>query len=111
MKEARLIVPVNKNDGTPMPEVHKEIQRRLVRAFGGYTRARGFGGWASGSHVVEEDIYIYDVAAAPGRSREDLRRIGAFVMGAADQDAVYVRHADGVVDIMETHRAGISEAA
>ena len=83
MKEARLIVPQH-------PHVH-HLEETLVRSFGGFTRGSAHGAWRSSKgQVVEEKVYLYDIAIHDG-TWEELLRVAAWVKREQDQEAVYVR--------------------
>ena len=101
MREARLIVPPHKNDGTNHWQGIEDVRERLLAQFGGYTETRGTGGWVGKTCKVTEPIIIFDVAMAPSAENEDkMRAIARFVLVEMDQDCVYLRQANGQVEFV-----------
>jgi len=103
MREARIILPVNDNDGESLAKVHEALQETLCEYFGGYTRTDGVGGWKNNTgEIVRDRIAIYNVAIDDaglcGGSR--LLIIAAGLLQAANQDAIYYRGPDGIVEIL-----------
>lgn len=97
LKEARIVMPLPEG-GRPR---HLEMRRQLVEAFGGYTACRGKGGWLDPvtNEVVNDNVIVYDVAIKPGQNVK-LYLIAKQTAEALNQEAVYIRYPDGVVEIV-----------
>jgi hypothetical protein len=104
MREARIILPVNDNEHHVLEEIHNKLRKMLCLSFGGYTAQSVYGGWVSDTgEVFEEPSIAYDVAMDPDPAKEEaLRNIAKQVGHEAKQLAMYVRHASGEVEILET---------
>ena len=101
MREARLIVPPHKNDGTKHWQVIEDVRALLLAQFGGYTETRGTGGWVGKTCTVTEPIIIFDVAMDPTEMNEmNMRTVAGFVLAKMDQDCVYLRQANGQVEFV-----------
>lgn len=96
LREARVVLPKN-------AQGHARLRRRFAEAFGGYTETEGRGGWVNGDGVLEqEQVRVYDVAMDPGpEARAQLSEIARGVLLASKEAAIYVRYADGDVEIIE----------
>ena len=112
LREARIILPYDTGDGEADRKAHAFMAEQLTKHFGGFTVFSGQGAWAKDEKtIVYDEVKIYDVAAQVQRHPEDqLRRIAREAGMLLDQDSVYIRYADGKVDIIELRIAG-SEAA
>lgn len=99
LKEARIVMP-KVEDGA---QHHIEMQRQLVREFGGYTTFHGNGGWFSAERqkVVDDAVAIYDVAVEADRdaSWDKLFQTAMNAGIALGQESVYIRYPDGSVCI------------
>lgn len=104
MREAMIIVPKADNDGRDMLDVQRVVATRLVKAFGGATIREAFGAWEGpDGQIVSEPVWEVIAACEPDYANEvTLRLIARYVGEAARQWAVYMRHASGEVEIMDT---------
>lgn len=100
MKEGRIILPVNGNDGEPLTHQHFCLRIALIKAFNGFTETAGRGGWTNskGAQVLE-DVMVYDVAGYPS-DNVVLISIAKEVGAMAGQECVYVRDFDGRVELI-----------
>jgi hypothetical protein len=100
MREGRIILPVNGNDGEPLLQVHVALRKALVQEFGGFTAVDGAGGWVNADGVlVSEPVTVYDVAGDYPMNYA-LRSIAAEFATLAGQDCVYCRDFDGNVELV-----------
>ena len=100
MREARLIVPINDNQGKSLDHVHAEIAECLVSEFGGLTEIEAKGMWFNDARLFAENVYFYDVAMEVSKENEKkLVDIAMLAKKLAGQDAIYLRHANGYVHI------------
>jgi hypothetical protein len=99
MREARIILPYSP-DGDSFGE-HYRLRKLLAQNFGGYTATFSYGGWVNGDgHLVEENVYVYDVAMPANDLNVDRLTILAHESAIAlEQDSVYIRYPDGLVVI------------
>jgi hypothetical protein len=96
MKEARIIIPRETNDGKPVSL--DTYERALCAYFGGFTRTDGQGGFMGVSLVYHEPVAIYDVAMKDTRRENDkLQALAERVKRELDQEAVYIRDTRGDV--------------
>lgn len=100
LKEARLVLPEGIDDAS----IHHELKRTLSRRFGGYTATAGNGGWIDDDDddsLVQEPVIVYDVAMPDtGLYRDRLREVAVLYAAKLKQKAVYIRYANGNVDIV-----------
>lgn len=98
LREARIVMPTLYDKGY---EAHKSLEMTLTETFGGYTSARGQGGWMDGNVFVHDEIAIYDVAMEDTDANVD--RLGEIALAAGralGQKCVYLRRPDGVVRML-----------
>lgn len=100
MRIGRIILPMQDNNGEPMPLVHAELRHRLVSRFGGFTSYEGFGGWANAGVVQQEPVVIYDVALSLCQA-DVLRSIARQVGREARQKSMMIALPDGDVEFLE----------
>jgi hypothetical protein len=108
-REARIILPAGGD-----PAEIERIERRIITSFGGFTRTAGHGAWhAPDGRVIQEDVFIYDVASPAfmagavddenrawhGASAE-LRAIAREACNRFWQSCVYLRLPDGEVHLI-----------
>ncbi len=103
MKEAKIILPQNDNDGNDLSAVHQKFGTALVEKFGGATVTFGLLGlWRDPEgKTVSEPVAEYLVAMNDdAQSREHLREIALRLGHEAKQKAIYIRHANGDVNFI-----------
>lgn len=86
-----LTVPLNDNDGFPLPTVHQAVKDRLELSFGGWTAVDATGGWfAPGAdNPGIEAVIVYHVDAPDtSESFAILRELATTVKVVAEQDSV-----------------------
>lgn len=97
-REAVLIVPSNDNSGQPIPEILDRALRLCDRAFGGVTLTQGTGQWQG----QREPVNLLTSAMESSADNDRKLRIIAMSIGRlAAQQAMYVRYANGDVDILD----------
>jgi hypothetical protein len=75
-----------------------DLERSLVKQFGGFNRIEAWGAWHDGSKIITESNYTYTIAMLDTPyNREGLVNIAKQFRLDADQDCVYVRMPDGTV--------------
>lgn len=99
---AQIIIPKRDNDGSDNSYVVERTIRAFCRSHGGCTVVEGKGFWVSPEGKLFEDAVVIVMAAMTRdeTSRTRLRSIAADVLGLTDQEAVFVSHADGEVEII-----------
>ncbi len=102
LKEARLIVPMQDNDGHPSDDILSEVRSRMLDVFGGYTETVGMGGWADAGSIYREPVAIFDVAIDPFDSTKTgaLLALAQHVRQQLYQEAVYLRWYDGDIQLV-----------
>jgi hypothetical protein len=96
-REARLILPAAGEIASI-----REIESRLVSAFGGFTKVTGWGAWRDPNGLTDaEAVYVYDIAcpafdaSEPDRawlgSEIALREIARDAARLLKQECIYVR--------------------
>lgn len=106
MRVATINIPKNLNNGMPCPEVLFDAVGALVKAFGGATVVDGFGYWNNGNVVQQEPMNV--ISCAMDVTQENKTRLWAVAQSAAiaaDQQSIYVVHADGEVEFVEKPKA------
>lgn len=113
MKEARIIMPyttVLTYEGGEVLDakshrVHATLKHDLIDAFSGFTRTEGEGGWLGvhGNAMIDQ-VAIYDIACDEklDETYAMLFEIALNAGRALDQQSVYIRYPDGVVEIADT---------
>lgn len=99
MREARITLPDHPYTSTGAAY----LRRVLLERFGGYTETHGNGAWEDRrtGKVIQEPVRVWDVALAPSPENEALLREAAATAGLlADQGCVYLRQADGEVELV-----------
>lgn len=101
LREARLIVPPYDSAGKFRPEVVRDVRRRLINAFGGYTETMGRGACTMADGQIEsENVRIFDVAISRAASNTKLRGLAKYVAEALNQESVYLRTPENVVEFV-----------
>lgn len=104
MREACIILPRLDNNGADLGAVHADFRAALCLAFGGATIAPVFGIWRDekSGEVFEDESLEYRIAADWNPAERETLESLANVYGLkAGQLAVYVKHANGAVSIIE----------
>lgn len=103
MREARIILPVNGNDGLSVEGAHKYLKMSLASEFGGFSAIKADGGWVDNDGALQEEpVVIYDVAAPSGVLEDKLLHDIARVAGReAGQICVYVKDFSGNVELIK----------
>jgi hypothetical protein len=86
-------------------QVHANLRRTLCERFGGFTAQSVFGGWLAPNGTLDEEPgTAYDVAVPEGDASCEgfLRTLARNVGAQAAQQAMYLRHASGEVEIIDT---------
>lgn len=98
MRAAHLIVPTGVG-----PSVRQEVERRIMREFGGYTKAVGEGAWVDPTgQAIVEPVMIFTVAVAETVASEAaLLDVAEYVRAAGQQQSVYVELPGGQVRFHE----------
>ncbi len=99
MREMRLIVPKDDNDGRSLDDLHRTVHERLAQAFNGFTEMSATGVWvcpASGE-VVREPVVSYTIAVHDRQGEAQVLLLAEWIAIEAGQDAIYLRLRDGTV--------------
>lgn len=114
-REARLILPriVAGMNIHKVADIHQSLRRELCRTFGGYTVFAADGGWIdedSNGRLEHDEHWAYDIAMPDETSKGAALGVLAIKYGRLlEQQAVYVRKADGRVSILSTAGAGAAD--
>ena len=97
LREAKLIIPLD-GCGDAIPYAEEFI----LAQWGGFTAALCDGAWRDDlGQIIREPSRVYTIAMEPnGDSRVKLHRLGAIVADMGRQNCVYVRHASGIVELV-----------
>jgi hypothetical protein len=98
MREGRIILPMGGCARLPSADAIT----RIADTFGGYTVTTGFGKWKNGEgKLYSEDVRIVDVAYEPNWDNDaKLFDIASRFQQEAKQESVYIRYANGVVQLV-----------
>jgi hypothetical protein len=104
MKEAKIILPVypERMSMGEATKLHGHLQKRLATTFGGFTATEGDGGWIDDAgKLITERVRVY-VVANQGDEGEaaKLRNIARWLAKESGEDCIYIRYADGEVELM-----------
>ena len=113
MREALIICPRHDNEGNTLEGLRAMAVAALVTAFGGCTVQEAFGHWADATgRVVSEPVWQLVTACVHSDDTADtLRSVAEMIGKLGRQWAVYVRLADGSVEIIDTAAAAGLKAA
>lgn len=102
LREARILCPLRNNSGETIPHVAAALCEHLALHFGGYTGTQAHGGFIHpNGNFQAEPMAVFDVAIEDTAENADkLRTIAQFIAVDADQVSVYIRHANGVVELV-----------
>lgn len=101
MNEAKLIVPMQDNDGEDILSVRDAAIAALIENFGGCTVTAATGYWSNEGKVQREPVWELVVACEPDAlSSAHLRTIAENVARDGRQHTVYLRHPDGAVEFV-----------
>jgi hypothetical protein len=102
LREACIILPLTDNEGVSLDSVHTEVQEAFAYHWDGWTSQPITGGWRDLSGQVRtEHSVLYTVAMQQddhGINRLLLHSLADYILEAARQQSVYVRHTDGTVE-------------
>ena len=98
MREGKIILPVEGNNGEDISVAHVWLTRMLLRDFGGLTVHDARGTWLGQGRVYAEDVQVYVVA---GNGNENLKRHACRAGREAQQKSIYWVDFDGNVHIEE----------
>ena len=94
------VLTVSAKDRPSIRYALDHLSHELADAFGGYTRVAGEGAWMSPSGVLHLDpVAVYTIAAPhTSETRDTLRAIARAYCERSDEEAAYLRFADGTVE-------------
>jgi hypothetical protein len=96
-----LIVPKHDNEGRPLGALQDSIAADMVAAFGGVTARDATGYWSDDGRTIKEPVTELVAACEVGPAcNRTMRRIADQVAREGRQAAVYLRYADGDVEII-----------
>lgn len=112
MREALLILPKADNHGNSLAKLGKNTIRDLVLAFGGCTARDAEGYWVGPDKLHCEPVTEMTVAYEPGAENDGkLKAIAVKAGHYGRQLCMYVRYADGRVELVDTATVDEKEAA
>ncbi len=103
LKEIRYTCGTQTWHNTPVdPSVFEAFELGLAKAFGGFTRTEGYGGYImSDGSLKTEQVHIYDVAVSTDLLIGMAKSLASQLCGMAEQETVYFRDIDGTVQFVE----------
>jgi hypothetical protein len=113
MREGLIIVPQHDNDGHSLQHVKHYAELALAKSFGGVTVNSAKGSWVNPrGELVTEPVWQMTVAYDPTPANDaKLASVARYVGHEGKQHSVYLRYADGAVQIMETAKPALQVAA
>ena len=107
LRETRIVMPMAVHVHEHH-RIHEAMAARLIETYGGYTSYVGRGGWLDDGAPNTEHVVIYDIAIDSTQNHwAKLRQIALDTGRALRQKAVYIRFADGGVEIIPCHTPGV----
>lgn len=106
LREARIILPRQDNNGVPLIPVKNVLEKKLLTSFGGFTRLEGMGGWESNRvmhtrRLYQEYVWIYDIVVSlDWMASIKLKRIGLWLKKVANQESIYLRLPSGEIEFL-----------
>lgn len=103
LKTATIIVPLKDNDGSDNGAVIERAISTLCRQYGGATSWEGKGYWINaGGRLFADDVMVIQSAMTKtDEAKSALRDLARTVLAQTDQEAVFISHADGDVEILD----------
>lgn len=104
---AQIVLPKADNDGKSLVWVHEMLQKRLCEAYGGFTAVDSYGGWIDpkDGKLYKEEGVLYSVAVRGFNDALALRKIAAWLLIEATQEAIFVVFGDGTIDFITKQEA------
>lgn len=104
LREACIILPTHEESGRHLGPQHETLVRDIVQQFHGVTVVNGYGSWINPQgQVIEEPVKIYTFAATleDKTCRLWLRVHARQLLRTTQQQAIYIRHVTGQVEIIK----------
>ena len=102
MLEAKFVLPIATPSGRDLTGLHDALEIELCQVFGGFHAERVRGGWKSPEGNLQiETCFAYTVAMpSTNETGARLRAIAVHYARLAEQQAYYLRFANGEVEIV-----------
>lgn len=103
LREATLKMPSHDNDGNLLNDLKVKLEKNILDIFGGFSLQRTESVWldAATGKVYNEPILTYVIAMEQGADNDlKLTGLADLVKLEGKQEAVYVRFADGNVQLI-----------
>jgi len=95
MREAKIILPLNDNQGEPMETAHSRLQKTLCTEFGGFTAQNATGGYVNQAGETQiEDVTIYFIAIQ-FKDWPKMQNIARDLIDTTDQESIYLGQPNG----------------
>ena len=103
LNTAQIIIPKTDNDGSDNSDVIERTITDLCSLYGGATVWDANGFWTNeAGRLYKDEVSVIQSAMTKSRKNRDaLRNLAQAILTDTDQEAVYVSHADGAVEIIE----------
>lgn len=103
LTSASIIIPMKDNDGSDNSPIIERTIRTLCETHGGATAWEAKGFWVNNSgRLFKDDVMVIQSAMTKQEgNREALRELARGILADTDQEAVFVSHAGGDVEIIE----------
>jgi len=103
LTSASIIIPVKDNDGSDNSSIIERTIRTLCETHGGATAWEAKGFWVNQKgRLFKDDVMVIQSAMTKQEgNREALRELARGILSDTDQEAVFVSHAGGDVEIIE----------
>lgn len=114
LTEAKIILPVNDNNGDSLAAKAHDIQYQLLQAFGGYTCTDAHGAWIDPNtgNIYAEPTRVYTLAGVWDDAQvQTLRGIACEAADLMDQLCIYMQTPTHGVEFVEPVHAQLAIAA
>ena len=103
LNTASIIIPLKDNDGSDNSQVIERTIRTLCETHDGATAWEAKGYWVNPKgKLFKDDVTVIQSAMTKQEgNREALRELARDILSDTDQEAVYVSHPGGDVEIIE----------
>lgn len=89
MRQIELYVPIQDNQGKPIPEcLWETLHDALLVMGGGFTRYQAHGSWRNDPHNITESVTIYRVLTDSQHALTDIQNTADFVKRCWQQESV-----------------------
>lgn len=99
MREGKIILPMQDNNGKRLSAEHNALLRELCDEFGGATMSKAIGSWVDNEQMQTEDVAVY-VVAGHVSDNAALERLALKYGRMCRQKGMYLVYFDGAAEIL-----------